>query len=85
MCFYRGCGGLNENGPIGSSSIGGGTVWEGLRGMALLEEVYYWRRALRFQKSILFPETHSLSPTCGSGCELSAVPAATLLLCHHEL
>ena len=31
----------------------GGTVWEGLRGVALLEQVCHWVWALRFQKPTL--------------------------------
>jgi hypothetical protein len=32
----------------------GRTIWEGLRGVALLEEVCYWRWVLRFQKLMPF-------------------------------
>ena len=34
------------------SSVGG-IVWEGLRGVALLEEVCHWEKALRFQKTMV--------------------------------
>ena len=48
------CGGLNENGSHGliylkACSPVGGTFWEGLRGVALLEEVCHWKQVLRFQ------------------------------------
>ena len=32
----------------------GRTVWEGWGGVALSEEVYDWKQALRFQKPMLF-------------------------------
>jgi hypothetical protein len=32
-----------------------GTVWEGLGGIALLEEVFHWGWALRFQKTTPLP------------------------------
>jgi hypothetical protein len=40
----------------------GGTVWEGLGGMALLEEVFTGEWSLRFQKPMPFPlSMHALS------------------------
>lgn len=32
-----------------------GTIWEGLGGVALLEEVCFWGQALRFEKPTPFP------------------------------
>ena len=53
------CGGYNEKvfhwlTELTAWSPAGGTVWEGLGGMALLEEVCHWRWVLRFQKPMLF-------------------------------
>ena len=45
MCV---CGGLTENGPVACLVSVGGTVWEGLGGVALLEEVCHWGLPLRF-------------------------------------
>jgi hypothetical protein len=36
------------------SSVGG-TLWEGLEGVALLEEVCHWKWGLRFQKLMPLP------------------------------
>ena len=36
---------------LNARSTVGGTVWEGLGGVALLEEVCHWGQALRFQDS----------------------------------
>lgn len=40
------CGGVNENGPRGSCLhtwlLAGGTIWEGVGGVVLLEEMCYW-------------------------------------------
>lgn len=40
---------LNAWSPVGS------TVWKGLGGVALLEKVCYWRRALKVQRLMPFP------------------------------
>ena len=52
-------GGLNENGPcriicLNIWSSVGGTVWEEVVGVFLLEEVCHWRGELRFQKPTPF-------------------------------
>jgi hypothetical protein len=51
------CDGINENGPpahiIEYLVLAGGTVLEGLGGVALLEKVYHSGRALRFQRPSL--------------------------------
>lgn len=62
------CGGLIENGPYrlicsNAWSPVGGTIWVELRGVALLEEVCYWRWALRIQ-SMLFPIGTPSPPLC---------------------
>lgn len=53
--IYSHCGDLNENGPqrlidLNTWSPVSGTVWEGLRAMALLE-ICHWVWALRFSKA----------------------------------
>lgn len=64
-------------------SSGGGTVWEGSEGVALLGECV----------KVMDLETSEAShipsvlfvPVCGPACELSAAPAAVPLLRHHGL
>ena len=78
------CDSLNENGPQRLLSLNtwppvGGTVWEGLGHVALLEEVCQWGQALRFQNIGVIPCGLSLPCGCGSRCELSAIP-----LFHHH-
>ena len=51
-------GSWNENGPIANLNAWppvGGTVWEGLGGVALLEKMCHWGWALRFLKLTPFP------------------------------
>jgi hypothetical protein len=55
------CGSLNENGIykliyyLNTQSQVGGTIWEGLGSVAILEEVCPWGWALRFQRPMPFP------------------------------
>ena len=53
---------------------GGKTDWEGLRGVALLEEVCHGVQAFEFSRVVPFPVC-SLLLACGSKCKLSAAPA----------
>jgi hypothetical protein len=74
--------------PIGSclnnwSSIGG-SIWKGLGGMPLLEEVCHWQWPLRFENSDHSQCPPSELPTYRSRCERSAIPVAMFLLCHQE-
>ena len=80
---FAGCGGLNKNGPrrlIGSNTIRRyGLVGVG---MAVLEEVCHWGRALRFQMPK--PGPVSLSLPANLNVELSAASAAPCLpACPH--
>lgn len=64
------CDGLNMNGlhrfiHLNSWSSVGGSLWEGLGGIALLKVVRYWGWTVRFPNAIP-------SMSCGSRCELSA-------------
>ena len=62
-------------------SLIGGNVWEVLGGVALLERVSYWGRALRFQKSSPFVSSEGLSLCLLDVIfSLSAVPATVPLL-----
>lgn len=67
----RGLGGWNTWSPAGAS------VWEGLRGITLLEMCYCREWALRFQKARTIPRMTSF-PACRSRCEFSACSS------HHE-
>lgn len=60
------CGCLKENGTHNTLSLDGGTVSEELGSVALLEEVFHWRQALRIQKThpIHTVHTHILSASC---------------------
>lgn len=52
--YYYGV--LKENGPnrfIHAWFPVGGSIWEGLGGVSLVEEVYHWGKAQRFQKILL--------------------------------
>lgn len=66
------CDGLNENGPKGliylkACATDGGTVWEGLAGVALLEAVCHLRVGVEVSKAHSRPGlTQSLSPASGS-------------------
>ena len=72
--FIRRCG-LNGNGPhkliyMNAWSPVGGTIWVGLGGVALLEEVCVTEsKALRFQKVHTIPSCFSLPRACGSRCK----------------
>ena len=56
----------------------GGTVWEGLGGVALLEEVCHWGQALySLCLSVSVSVSVSVSPTWRSKCALSAAPTLT--------
>ena len=91
FCFLP-CGGLNENGPCGLISLNAwspvnGTVWEGLGGTALLKG---WATgeggaALRSQKPMPGPVSHSLPATYGSSVssQLLLQCHACLSTCHH--
>lgn len=61
----------------------GGTVWEGLGSVALLEKGCHWGQASGLQKTgtiqMLFPLA------CGLGCQLPAVTTTMLLLHRHGL
>lgn len=51
---------MSENVPCGLIDLNacfpvGGTVWEGLGGIALLDDVCHWVQTLRFQKPKPFP------------------------------
>lgn len=48
----------------------GGTVWEGLRGVPLLEEVWHWRRR-SFEKPAPLPKLRTQARTCESRCKFS--------------
>jgi hypothetical protein len=48
------CGGLKRR-YLSTWSTVDRTVWEGLGGVALLEELYHWRWSLRFQKTMSIP------------------------------
>ena len=61
-----------------------GTVWEGLGGVALMEELCHWGWALRFEKAPAIPNA-SLPPNVRARGELSAIPATMPLLHHHGL
>ena len=50
---------------VSIGSPGGGTLWEGLGGVALLDEVRQYRLAMRFQKAHTIPSYLSLPSTCG--------------------
>ena len=82
--FYCDCGGFHENGPcrlicLNTWSPVGVTVWEGLGGVALLEEACYWDE-LRDLKSSATPVSSSvLLLSCESGCKLSATDPASCL------
>lgn len=69
---------------------------EGWRGVASLEEMCYWRQALRFQKwrgevdwTCVISSTWSLPHGCGSRCKFSTapffLPAWTLILWKYKL
>ena len=51
----------------------GGTIWEGLGDVALLEEVCHG--ALSFRKTHAIPSVSSVALTCRSRCELFSVPS----------
>lgn len=77
------CASWNENGPrrlkyLNAWSLVAGTVWEGLGGVAMLEEVWQWRLSLRVQRLKLFPSS-SLSVSW----LLSQQRSSQLLLQHH--
>lgn len=55
-----------------------------IRGVILLEEVLSLREGSEGSK-VSIPSVLSLPLECESSCELSAIPAATLLLCYHGL
>ena len=77
------CASWNENGPqrlkyLNAWSLVAGTVWEGLGGVAMLEEVWHWRLTLRVQRLQLFP-TSSLSVSW----LVSQQRSSQLVLQHH--
>ena len=64
----------------------GGTVWEGLGGVALLEEVCHWEWALRFQKAHSNPRVSLFLLPAGPDLELSATsPSPYLSTSGHAL
>lgn len=70
------CNGLNEKCPQRCWHLSTwfpvvGTIWGGLGGVAILEEVHHWRRALMFQKPHSTPSAVSLLHACCSRCEPS--------------
>lgn len=56
---------------LNACSLIGRTVWKGLRGIALLEDVCHWGQALGFQKPMQFPVS-SLPLVYGTKFKLSA-------------
>jgi hypothetical protein len=86
------CGGLSEDASLKFICLNAwasvsGTVWEGLGGVALLEEVCHWRWALSFPKpcQAQFLPLSWLPAACGSGCNLLATaPVLCLTVCHHD-
>ena len=52
-----------------------GVVWLELGDVALMEEVYPWEEALKFQKPTAIPSLISLLSVCGCTTELVALPA----------
>ena len=81
-------GSLNENDPCSLIYLNawlpvGRTIWEGLGGVALLEEVCHWGWALRFHKPTLLykPITGlSLSHACKSDISTQVPPMPYLFL-----
>ena len=82
--------GLNENGPCRLVYLNallhlGGTVWEGLRGVAFLEEVCHWGVSFEIPKTHPFPVSPlSLLLGFASTCKFSATALAPYLpaCCH---
>lgn len=72
------CGNLNENGTYRSPV--GGTFWEKLGSVTLLEKVYRWSWALKLQNTSGIPSAQFLLG-CRSRYKLSGIP----LLYHHGL
>lgn len=60
-------------------SVVGSTVW-GYLGIALLEKMCYWRKALRFQKSGSIPSLLSLLLVCGLSFQLVLLICLTTIL-----
>jgi hypothetical protein len=65
---------------------GGGTIWEGLGGVALLEEMCHWEWVWKFPKTCAIPSVpSSCPPTYRSRREFSIIPIATPSPHHHGL
>lgn len=84
----KGCGGLHEHDShrltcLNAWSPISGTVWEGVRGVALLKDMCYWRRALNFQQVLIRPSVHRPPhPLLHLLPEVQDVISWLLLQCH---
>jgi hypothetical protein len=84
LALEKKCSGLNENRPhrlicLNAWLSVGGTVWEGLGGVAFWKEVCHRGWALKFQKlmsGLVSPHSPPLPVACGLGCELLATAPA---------